>query len=70
MELMDIKAETVAEFLARGGAITDGGSTMKRARSLRAMRREDEQRAIDETGDREVKEREDLVRERLAEIFG
>jgi hypothetical protein len=42
---MNIKQDSsaaIAAFLAKGNQITDCGSSMKQARSLKAMRRDDE----------------------------
>ena len=70
---MATNQDTVAAFLARGGVVTQCGSTKKQARSLRAMRREDEQRAEAEANgsiDHEVAEREAGIRNRLEIMFG
>ena len=53
------KQETVAEFLARGGRVTHGGSSMRQAPSLKRMRKE-----FDEACDNEH------IEERRMELFG
>ena len=63
-------ADAMAEFLARGGKITDCGSTMQQAKSLRSMRREDAARFEADDTDHEVINRENAVRDRLARTFG
>ena len=63
--------KAMQEFLARGGTITRCPASNKQARSLRAMRRDEEMKvAAEAEGDREVQEVEAVVRQRLSEIFG